>query len=54
MNSEERTIKIKINNVSKIFGKNAKKASQMLGKGKTKREILKETGCNSWCQSSKF
>ncbi|BBP86906.1 hypothetical protein BsIDN1_05240 [Bacillus safensis] len=54
MNSEERNIKIKINNVSKIFGKNAKKASQMLEKGKKKREILKRDRRNCWCQSSKF
>ncbi|AZV54602.1 MULTISPECIES: glycine/proline betaine ABC transporter ATP-binding protein OpuAA [Bacillus] len=54
MNSEERTIKIKINNVSKIFGKNAKKASQMLGKGKTKREILKETGATVGVNRANF
>lgn len=54
MNSEERNIKIKINNVSKIFGKNAKKASQMLEKGKTKREILKETGATVGVNRANF
>lgn len=54
MNSEERKIKIKINNVSKIFGKNAKKASQMLEKGKTKREILKETGATVGVNRANF
>ncbi|MEI4791209.1 glycine betaine/L-proline ABC transporter ATP-binding protein [Bacillus sp. FJAT-53060] len=54
MNSEERKIKIKINNVSKIFGKNAKKASQMLEKGKTKRDILKETGATVGVNRANF
>ncbi|MGM0968256.1 MAG: glycine/proline betaine ABC transporter ATP-binding protein OpuAA [Bacillota bacterium] len=54
MNSEERNIKIKINNVSKIFGKNAKKATQMLEKGKTKREILKETGATVGVNRANF
>ena len=54
MNSEERKIKIKINNVSKIFGKNAKKASQMLEQGKTKRDILKETGATVGVNRANF
>lgn len=54
MNSEERKIKIKINNVSKIFGKNAKKASQMLEKGKSKRDILKETGATVGVNRANF
>ncbi|MFP3419690.1 glycine betaine/L-proline ABC transporter ATP-binding protein [Bacillus sp. SIMBA_154] len=54
MNSEERNIKIKINNVSKIFGKNAKKASQMLEQGKTKRDILKETGATVGVNRANF
>ncbi|MFJ5965736.1 MULTISPECIES: glycine/proline betaine ABC transporter ATP-binding protein OpuAA [unclassified Bacillus (in: firmicutes)] len=54
MNSEEKNIKIKINNVSKIFGKNAKKASQMLEQGKTKREILKETGATVGVNRANF
>ncbi|OLP65698.1 Glycine betaine transport ATP-binding protein OpuAA [Bacillus pumilus] len=54
MNSEERNIKIKIKNVSKIFGKNAKKASQMLEQGKTKRDILKETGATVGVNRANF
>lgn len=38
MNSEERKIKIKINNVSKIFGKNAKKHLKCLKKGRQKEK----------------
>lgn len=36
--------KITVKEVSKIFGKNKKRASQLLKQGKTKQEILKETG----------
>lgn len=35
---------IKVENLSKIFGKNAKQALQLLKEGKRKDEILKETG----------
>jgi glycine betaine/proline transport system ATP-binding protein len=44
MNNDERTVKISVREVSKIFGKNSKKAAQLLKQGKTKQEILKETG----------
>ncbi|KKI91879.1 glycine/betaine ABC transporter ATP-binding protein [Bacillus sp. SA1-12] len=44
MNRKDRTVKIAIRDVSKIFGKNTKKAAQLLKLGKTKQEILKETG----------
>ncbi|WP_226526843.1 quaternary amine ABC transporter ATP-binding protein [Metabacillus niabensis] len=44
MNMEEKTVKISVKDVSKIFGKNTKKAAQLLKKGKSKQEILKETG----------
>jgi glycine betaine/proline transport system ATP-binding protein len=44
MNSNERSVKITVREVSKIFGKNTKKAAQLLKQGKTKQEILKETG----------
>ncbi|MBO1510127.1 quaternary amine ABC transporter ATP-binding protein [Metabacillus bambusae] len=44
MNSNERTVKITVREVSKIFGKNTKKAAQLLKQGKSKQEILKETG----------
>lgn len=37
-------IKIKVENLYKIFGKNPKEALKLLEKGKSKDEILKETG----------
>ncbi len=36
--------KIEVKNASKIFGKSSKRAAQLLKEGKTKKEILKETG----------
>ncbi|MEG7379896.1 glycine/proline betaine ABC transporter ATP-binding protein OpuAA [Bacillus subtilis] len=44
MSVDEKSIKIKVEKVSKIFGKQTKKATQMLANGKTKKEILKATG----------
>lgn len=44
MSVDEKPIKIKVEKVSKIFGKQTKKAVQMLANGKTKKEILKATG----------
>lgn len=44
MNNNNRTVKITVREVSKIFGKNTKKAAQLLKQGKSKQEILKETG----------
>jgi glycine betaine/proline transport system ATP-binding protein len=44
MNRNERTVKITVREVTKVFGKNTKKADQLLKQGKSKQEILKETG----------
>ncbi|WP_102345179.1 glycine betaine/L-proline ABC transporter ATP-binding protein ProV [Bacillus sp. Marseille-P3661] len=41
---EENHIKIKVSDVTKIFGKSSKKALQLLKEGKSKEQILKETG----------
>ncbi|PGT78626.1 MULTISPECIES: glycine betaine/L-proline ABC transporter ATP-binding protein ProV [Bacillaceae] len=41
---EENHIKIKVNEVTKIFGKSSKKALQLVKEGKSKEQILKETG----------
>ncbi|MBP1933062.1 glycine betaine/L-proline ABC transporter ATP-binding protein ProV [Ammoniphilus resinae] len=41
---EENHIKIKVSDVTKIFGKSSKKALQLLNEGKSKEQILKETG----------
>ncbi len=40
----ENHIKIKVSDVTKIFGKSSKKALQLLKDGKSKEQILKETG----------
>ena len=40
----EESIKIKVSDVTKIFGKSSKKALQLLKEGKSKEQILKETG----------
>ncbi|MCA1031232.1 glycine betaine/L-proline ABC transporter ATP-binding protein ProV [Bacillus timonensis] len=37
-------VKIKVTNVTKVFGKNAKKAVQLLDEGKSKKDILQQTG----------
>ncbi|WP_258728564.1 glycine/proline betaine ABC transporter ATP-binding protein OpuAA [Bacillus atrophaeus] len=44
MSIDEKPIKIKVEKVSKVFGKQTKKAIQMLDSGKSKKEILKATG----------
>ncbi|MGQ9010434.1 glycine/proline betaine ABC transporter ATP-binding protein OpuAA [Bacillus stercoris] len=44
MSVDEKPIKIKVEKVSKIFGKQTKKAVQLLANGKSKKEILKATG----------
>ncbi|KAA9030628.1 glycine betaine/L-proline ABC transporter ATP-binding protein ProV [Niallia endozanthoxylica] len=41
---EENLIKIKVSDVTKVFGKSTKKALQLIKEGKSKEQILKETG----------
>jgi glycine betaine/proline transport system ATP-binding protein len=41
---ENNQVKIKVSNVTKIFGKSSKKALQLLKDGKSKKEILQATG----------
>jgi len=41
---EENPIKIKVSDVTKVFGKSTKKALQLIKEGKSKEQILKETG----------
>ncbi|NOH16172.1 glycine betaine/L-proline ABC transporter ATP-binding protein ProV [Clostridium cochlearium] len=38
--------KIKVENVYKVFGNNTQKAFELIEKGKSKEEILKNTGCS--------
>ncbi|HWJ80082.1 MAG TPA: glycine betaine/L-proline ABC transporter ATP-binding protein [Niallia sp.] len=50
----ESKAKIKVEDVTKIFGKNAKKAVQLLNKGETKQEILKKTGSTVGVNKASF
>lgn len=50
----ERNKKISVQNVTKIFGKNAKKAAQLLKDGKDKNEILKQTGATIGVNQANF
>lgn len=54
MNGDMRTKKIEVLQASKIFGKNRKKATQMIADGKTKAEILKQTGATVGVKSASF
>ncbi|MES1046011.1 glycine betaine/L-proline ABC transporter ATP-binding protein [Heyndrickxia oleronia] len=54
MTSDEKKIKIEVKNVTKIFGKHSKKASQLLSEGKTKQEILKSTGATVGVNQANF
>jgi len=45
---------IEIKQLTKIFGKNTKQALARLGEGKTKEEILKETGCTVGVNRASF
>lgn len=46
--------KIKVEELTKIFGKRASKASSLLAQGKTKTEILKETGATIGVNKASF
>ncbi len=46
--------KIEVKNTTKIFGKNSKRAAQLLNEGKTKQEILKATGATVGVKSANF
>ncbi|KAA0545259.1 glycine betaine/L-proline ABC transporter ATP-binding protein [Bacillus sp. BGMRC 2118] len=49
-----RKVKISVDNVTKIFGKNVKQATQQLNSGKTKEEILRSTGCTVGVNQASF
>jgi glycine betaine/proline transport system ATP-binding protein len=51
---EKNTIKIKVEQVTKIFGKNTKQALQQLSNGKSKQEILQNTGCTVGVNQASF
>ncbi|MFO6496201.1 MULTISPECIES: glycine/proline betaine ABC transporter ATP-binding protein OpuAA [Bacillus] len=54
MNLDDKPIKIKVEKVSKVFGKQTKKALQLLAAGKRKKEILKETGATVGVNQADF
>jgi glycine betaine/proline transport system ATP-binding protein len=51
---EKQKIKIKVEYVTKIFGKNTKQALLQLGSGKSKSEILQSTGCTVGVNQASF
>lgn len=51
---ESNRVKIKVEKVTKIFGKNTKQAQQHLNDGKSKSEILKSTGCTVGVNQANF
>ncbi len=50
----EEQVKLRIHNVTKIFGKNTKKALQLLQKGDSKQNILKTTGSTIGVNQASF
>lgn len=50
----ENNVKVKIEDVTKIFGKNSKKAISLLQKGESKGEILKKTGSTVGVNKASF
>lgn len=54
MSNEEQKVKIKVSNITKIFGRNTKRALQLLEEGKSKNEILKETNATVGVKNASF
>lgn len=50
----ESMAKLKVENVTKIFGKNTKKAIQLLNSGESKKDILKKTGATVGVNKASF
>jgi glycine betaine/proline transport system ATP-binding protein len=50
----DESIKIKVRDVTKIFGKSSKKALQLIKEGKSKDQILKETGSTVGVNQASF
>ena len=46
--------KIEVKDATKIFGRNSKRAAQLLGEGKTKDEVLKATGATVGVKNASF
>ncbi|MCQ6279106.1 glycine betaine/L-proline ABC transporter ATP-binding protein [Bacillus sp. EB600] len=54
MDNDNKKVKIDVMNVTKIFGKQIKKASHFLSEGKSKQEILKLTGTTVGVNQASF
>ncbi|WP_153730450.1 quaternary amine ABC transporter ATP-binding protein [Sporosarcina obsidiansis] len=54
MNDQEMKKKIEVQGTTKIFGKNIKRASQLLNEGKSKKEILQATGATVGVKKATF
>ncbi len=51
---QEQTVKLQVQNVTKIFGKSPKKALQLIKEGYSKAEILKQSGCTVGVNQASF
>lgn len=54
MSEQNAKKKIEVKDASKIFGRNSKRAAQLLGEGKTKDEVLKATGATVGVKNASF
>jgi len=52
--NSDRTVKIKVEDLTLIFGKRKKEALAMLEKGASKEEILKKTKCTVGSNKASF
>jgi len=48
------TVKVEVKNLTKIFGKHVNRAKDLIKQGKTKPEILKETGATVGVDQASF
>lgn len=51
---QEQTLKLQVQNVTKIFGKSPKKALQLIKEGYSKTDILKQSGCTVGVNQASF
>lgn len=53
-NENSRKVKLKVEDLTIIFGKNKEKAQELLDKGFSKKEILEKTGCTIGINKASF
>ena len=53
-NENGRKVKLKVEDLTIIFGKNKEKAQELLDKGFSKKEILEKTGCTVGINKASF